>query len=76
MDQHCKDLMERFSEYLDGEMCDEECQDIIKHIEECGCCKHCMDTLKITKDMLNKMPKPDMPQDLKSKLKACLKEKI
>jgi len=74
MDEHCKELMQKFSEYLDGEACDEECQEILKHIEECECCKHCMDTLKYTKDFLNHMPRTELPDDMKDRLKQCLKQ--
>ncbi len=74
MSDHCQELMERFSEYLDGEMCDEECQELLGHLEECACCKNCLETLRQTKNLLNKMPAEDMPADLKERLKNCLKE--
>ncbi len=73
MDEHCKVLREKFSAYIDGEACDEDCKAIAEHIETCECCKSCMESLKATRDMLEKMPWPQIPEHLKDRLKSCLK---
>jgi len=74
MDEHCKELMEKLSGFLDGEVGGREVEEILEHLEECECCKHCYETLKATREMVRTMPAPEMPQDLKDRLKACLKK--
>jgi anti-sigma factor RsiW len=74
MDEHCKELMEKLSSYLDGEAESREVEEILAHLEKCDCCRHCYETLKATRQMVQTMPAPEMPRDLKNRLKACLKK--
>lgn len=74
MKEHCKELAEKFSEYLDGEACDEDCRLILEHIKECDHCRQCMESLSVTREMLQKLGGQEMPDDLKDRLKACLKK--
>lgn len=69
----CIKLADKISAHLDQELHGEELADLLHHLEECGCCKHCLETMRQTRAMLKKLPGPEMPVDLKAKLRACLK---
>jgi len=69
----CKEHFEKLSAYLDGELQDEDAAEIIKHLEECDCCKTCLETLQKSRELLTRMPAPEMPEDMKSRLKDCIR---
>jgi len=74
MKEDCQQLIERVSAYLDGEVEGQDLAELLHHLEECRCCQHCLATLRATRELLRKMPAPQLPDDLKARLKACLKE--
>ena len=71
----CIKLADKISAHLDGELSGKELADLLRHLEECGCCRNCLDTLRQTRNMLERLPAPEMPADLKARLKACLKDR-
>jgi anti-sigma factor RsiW len=70
----CKDHFDKISACLDGDLAECEMDEVLKHLQECPCCQECHDTIKAVKEMLGKMPQPEMPPDLKARLKSCLEK--
>jgi len=74
MNKTCHELADQLSACLDGELEGECLEEILTHLEECDCCKQCADEIKATRDLIGKLPPPQMPEDMKQRLKACLKK--
>jgi len=74
MKEDCRELTEKLSAFLDGEAEGKDLDRILAHLEECRCCRHCLDTLRVTREALKKIKPPEMPADMKKRLKACLKK--
>ncbi|HUT52326.1 MAG TPA: zf-HC2 domain-containing protein [bacterium] len=74
MDKECQDLTDRLSAYLDGDLAGDDLEEIIKHLDECGCCRECLGELRQVRDALRKMKAPEVPAGLTDRLKACLKQ--
>ena len=51
--------------YLDGELSEEEHQQIEHHLAQCEMCTGFVSTLRETIDMLQKLPPQGIPQELK-----------
>jgi anti-sigma factor RsiW len=66
----CKAYFARLSEYLDQELGEADCSEIRKHIENCGCCAACLQTLKRSIELCGCVEDRPVPQDLLGKLKA------
>lgn len=73
MKGECLELAEKISAHLDQELAGPDLAELLRHLEECGCCRHCLDTLRQTRRLLQHLPGPEMPPDLKAKIKACIK---
>ena len=71
----CLKLADKISVHLDGELSGPELTDLLRHLEECQCCRHCLETIRQTRKLLECLPPPEIPTDLKAKLRACLKDK-
>ncbi len=74
MDQECRDLTDRLSAYLDGELAGDDLAEIIRHLEECGCCRECLNEIRAVRDALRKIKTPEMPPGLTDRLKTCLQQ--
>jgi predicted anti-sigma-YlaC factor YlaD len=70
--QHCKDTLGILSDYLDGELDQCLCEEIEKHMAECGNCRIMVDTLRQTVILYREHGHEDMPDDVKSRLYAVL----
>ena len=72
--QHCLEMFEKLSEYIDGELDHATCAEIQKHAEDCVACFSCLETLKRTVALRNNAgdkPEP-VPPDLSKKLKEII----
>jgi len=68
----CRELFERLSEYLDGELSPELCAEIRRHMDGCDPCINFAKTLKITADLCRRLPAQPIPPELAAKLRAFL----
>lgn len=68
--QHCKDLLERFSQYIDGELDESLCLEIEHHIADCDDCRIMLDTLKKTIVLYRTKEKEEetLPLDVRDRL--------
>ena len=61
----CEKLRELASVYLDGDLSEEERQQIEHHLGQCEMCAGFVSTLRETIDMLRKLPPEGIPEELK-----------
>lgn len=68
----CRELFERLSEYVDGELSQELCEEIRRHMEGCEPCVAFAKTLKTTAEMCRRLPSRPIPADVAAELRALL----
>ncbi len=73
MSMTCRELFERLSEYVDGELPQEICEQIRRHIEGCEPCEAFAKTLKKTADLCHRLPSKPIPPDVAANLRAFLR---
>ncbi len=73
MSMTCRELFARLSEYVDGELPREICQEIRRHIEGCEPCEAFARTLKKTADLCHRLPSKPIPPDVAADLRAFLR---
>jgi hypothetical protein len=69
---HCLSMFEKLSEYIDNELDEMTCRDIERHVEECVPCKICLETLKRTVKLCNKVDSIPVPESVSLKLKELI----
>jgi anti-sigma factor (TIGR02949 family) len=66
---NCEKLLSSLSEYIDGELTPELCQEIEKHLSGCDNCRVVLNTTKRTIDLVHApAEKPDLPDDVRQRL--------
>ena len=68
----CRELFERLSEYVDGELSQEICQEIRRHIEGCEPCVAFAQTLKTTAELCRRLPSRPIPSEVAADLRSVL----
>ena len=64
----CRELLERLSEYLDGELDEAACAEIESHMADCEPCVAFLRSLRHTVAQIGSLPQPRLPEDVK---RAC-----
>ena len=72
MSMTCRELFERLSEYVDGELSQEICQEIQRHMEGCEPCVAFAKTLKKTADLCRRLPSRPIPPEVAAGLRTFL----
>ncbi len=72
MSMTCRELFERLSEYVDGELSQEICEEIRRHMEGCDPCVAFAKTLKTTADLCRRLPSHPIPPEVAGALRAAL----
>ncbi|RKX23180.1 MAG: hypothetical protein DRP35_00070 [Candidatus Zixiibacteriota bacterium] len=75
MSEKCLEYISDLNAYLDGDLPDELCVEIEKHVGECNNCKLMVDTLKMTVKLCREGKPEDLPSSLNDKLNNMLKKK-
>jgi anti-sigma factor RsiW len=70
----CPQMIEKCLDYLDGDLAGQDLDKVIALLESCDCCKRCLEELRLTQKLLQQMPQPELSNDVKNRLKACLKK--
>jgi anti-sigma factor (TIGR02949 family) len=66
---NCEQLLGSLSEYIDGELTPELCQEIEKHLAGCDNCRVVLNTTKRTIDLVHApAEKSDLPDDVRQRL--------
>ncbi len=69
MHQNCESLLGSLSEYIDGELNPELCQEIEKHLTGCENCRVVLNTTRRTIDLVQApAEKPNLPDDVRERL--------
>jgi len=68
----CRELFARLSEYVDGELSQEICQDIQRHLAACDPCAAVANTLRATAELCRRLPAPSLPSELADELRVLL----
>jgi anti-sigma factor (TIGR02949 family) len=67
--ENCEQLLGSLSEYIDGELTPELCEEIEKHLAGCDDCRVVLNTTKRTIDLVHApIEKPDLPDDVRERL--------
>jgi len=66
--KNCKSLLGSLSEYIDGELPVELCQEIEKHLEGCENCRVVLNTTRRTIDLVHLPANQDVPADVRERL--------
>ena len=74
MNENCKKNFEKISEYLDGELGPDACQQIEQHLMECPKCRDCFDALKKSIDLCRKSTREEIPKDMRERLRIKLRD--
>ena len=68
----CRDAIEKLAEYLDAELTPEVLQQIDAHLEICGPCRAYVATYRKTRELVAKVRRMELPEDVKTRLRAFL----
>jgi len=68
----CRELFERLSEYVDGELSEEICAEIRRHMDGCDPCVAFTRTLKKTAEICRRLPSKPLPADVAADLCGVL----
>jgi len=68
----CRELFERLSEYVDGELSQEICEEIQRHMEGCEPCVAFAKTLKKTAELCRRLPSRPIPPEVAADLRGVL----
>jgi anti-sigma factor (TIGR02949 family) len=67
--KNCSHLLSSLSDFVDGELSDDLCQEIESHMAGCENCQIVVNTLQKTVDLFRKTSeKPEIPPDVKDRL--------
>ena len=71
---HCKDYLNRFSEYIDGDLSPELCQQLEAHMAGCRECRVVMNTMQRTIELYHGTGgETALPEDVRARLFSRLK---
>jgi anti-sigma factor RsiW len=67
---NCRFLLSSLSEYVDGDLSDDLCLEIKRHVADCEDCQIVINTLQKTIDLYHKIAEPpeDIPSDVRERL--------
>jgi len=68
--EHCHSLLNSLSDYVEGDLSEELCAEIDRHLQSCENCRVVIDTLRKTVYLYHATAAdpPVMPQDVKERL--------
>lgn len=70
---HCHDLLSSLSEYVDGSLPAEFCNELERHLRDCQKCRIVVNTLKKTVELYQDTAgDAPMPEAVRQRLFACL----
>lgn len=74
MGKNCRDYIQDLNDYLDGELDENLCEEIEKHIGECDNCRIMVDSLRQTVKLCREGKEEKLPEALENKLNNILLE--
>jgi anti-sigma factor RsiW len=68
----CKQIFEMLSQYLDKELPPATCEELERHIADCGPCVEFVESLRKSVQLCSECPPPEPPPSLSPEAKAAL----
>ncbi len=72
----CQEAIERLAEYLDAELTPATLAALEAHLRVCEACRAYLATYRRTKELAAKVSRVEMPEELKTRLRALLTGRI
>jgi len=73
--EKCREMIEKLSAYVDGELDPKICEDLEKHMADCNPCLVFVNTLKKTIDLYKYASAEPLPKEVHLRLHDYLKKK-
>ncbi|MCK5126230.1 MAG: zf-HC2 domain-containing protein [candidate division Zixibacteria bacterium] len=72
---HCRDMIKKLADYLDGDLEPEFCTELEKHLKGCNNCKLMINSMKMTVQLCKDGTCEDLPQEFQDKFQQKLAER-
>ncbi len=72
----CQEVFARLSEYIDGELPEDLCTELSKHIDGCAPCVEFVESLRKAKALCREFPPGQKPGPLNSALRAQMRQAL
>lgn len=69
--RECREIFERLSEYLDGELPPDPCAVLEAHFEDCAPCRAFLESLRATVRLIERDEHPPLPDDLRRRIREA-----
>lgn len=66
----CRELLDRLSRYVDGELSGRERAALVAHLRRCPCCDEFAESLRRTVQVCQEAGKSRLPRDVRERAKA------
>jgi anti-sigma factor RsiW len=66
----CRDLLDRLSRYVDGDLTGRERAALMAHLRHCPCCEEFAESLRRTVQVCQEAGKTRLPHDVRARAKA------
>ncbi len=66
----CRELLERLSLYIDGELTGRERRSMMDHLRRCPCCEEFADSLRRTVALCQEAGRRRLPSDVRARARA------
>jgi anti-sigma factor RsiW len=66
----CRELLERLSRYVDGDLEARERRSLMAHLRRCPCCEDLAESLKRTVDLCHEAGRRRLPADVRARARA------
>lgn len=70
----CRDMFDRLSDFIDGELPEDLCARIERHMGDCEPCERFLESLRRTVRLVESSPKTGLPDDVRRDLLRRLRE--
>ncbi len=68
----CQDICDQLSDYLDGGVCESECEIIEEHLKECPSCELKFRSLGLSVKICSRAISDEIPDEVRERLKMFL----
>jgi anti-sigma factor RsiW len=68
--EHCRDLLEQLSRYIDGELHDVDRRAVTLHLKRCPCCEEFVESLRRTVTVCRQAGQRRLPTDVRARARA------
>ncbi len=70
----CKEFCDMFSDYIDGDVCESECDSIEEHLQDCPPCDLLFESFRRSINVCNQGISDEIPEAVRDRLRMFLRE--